>query len=330
MKIEDVINLTQGTLQTNPEVHSVNGVTMFPSKVDHGDLFFSSNPEDIETAINSNVHAIIYDDEDIKITDSEIAWIKVDSLKESAFRLLRYVLLTKEADFALLSQHEMSYLKQILTHKGNITILYDRWDKAFEQILNQNGNLFVGTDEEIMKLIKPDSVKLTEKADGYRVSDTLFKSTFRIGKYIYQEKKMPPFHLVHVLKVVAFCDKYELPYSLDKLTYSKHFLPLFIDNTLSRKTQGASDKVLISTDNIDDIVKAREYVRFQTTWVKSIVLAPPKTKVPNVERPHWFTTIEEAKEILKSVHFNYAFIYTQDSNLHNEIIVVSETQALFY
>jgi len=329
MKIEDVINLTQGVLLSTPEVHSVEGVTVFPSKIEQGDLFFGSTQEDIDSAIASNAFAIVYDDENIDITDSEIAWIKVDSLKESAFRFLRYILLSKEADFALLNSHEMSYLKQILTHKGNITILYDRWDKAFEQILNSNGNLFVSSDEEIMKLIKPESIRLTDDADGYGVDDTLFKSTFRIGKYIYQEKKMPPFHLDYLLKVIAFCDKHELQYSIDNLGYTKHFSPLFIDNTLARKAQGASDKVLIFVDNLEDVVKAREYVRYQSTWVKSIVLTPPKTKVLNVERPFWFETPEEAKEILKSIHFNYAFVYTQDANLRNKLIHDEQLEGLF-
>lgn len=329
MTIEDIVNLTQGVLKTTPEVHSVESVTLFPSKVEQGDLFFGSSQEDIDSAVEANAFAIVYEDDEIQITDSEIAWIKVDSLKESAFRLLRYVLLSKEADFALLNPHEMSYLKQILTHKGNIAILYDRWDKAFEQILNSSDNLFVGTDVEIMKLIQPESVRLTQSADGYEVSDTLFKSTFRIGKYIYQEKKMPPFHLEYILRVVSFCNKYELPYSIDKLNYTKHFMPVFIDNTLMRVSQGASDKVLIYVDNLEDIVKARDYVRYQTTWVKSIVLTPPKTKVNNVDRPYWFLSLKEAKEILKSTHFNYAFIYTQDLNLRNEISRDEQLGTLF-
>jgi len=330
MKIEDIVNLTQGILQTTPQVHSVEGVTVFPSKVDRGDLFFSNKSEDIDSAIASGAHAVVYEKASgVEITDREIAWIEVDSLKESAFRLLRYVLLTKEADFALFEAHEMSYLKQVLTHKGNITVLYDRWDKAFEQILNGGGNLFVGSDDQIMKLIKPESVRLTETADGYLVDDTLFKSTFRVEKYIYQEKKVPPFYLDYILKVVSFCEKHELPYSLDKLNYTKHFTPIFIDNKLSRATQSASDKVLIFVDNLEDIVKSRDYVRYQSTWVKSIVLTPPKTKVPNVERPHWFESVEEAIEILKGVHFNYAFIYTQDTQLSSQLVKEESVTTLF-
>jgi len=328
MKIEDILNLTEGTLSTTPEVQAIESASTFPSKVGHGDLFFAASKEDIPVAVANGAYAIVYEG-DVEITDPEIAWIKVSSVKESAFRLLRYVLLSKEADFHLLDKHEMSLFKMILTHKSNITFLPHDWNKAFEQILNGEGHLFFSTDEELMRLIKPESTKLTKEAEGYAVSDTLFKSTFRIGKYIYQDIKLIPYHLEYLLRVVYLCEHYELPYSIDRIQYTRHFMPLYIDNNLHTVTQGASDKVLIFTDDLTDVVKAREYVRYQTTWVKSIVLTPPKTKVDNVERPHWFTTVEEAREILTGVHYNYAFVYSLDKAVFKSFEEHREDQGLF-
>ena len=311
MTIEDILNLTEGRLRNTPAVQAIEGATTFPSKVDHGDLFFAARPEEIPAALANGAYAIVYEGE-AEITDPEIAWIEVPSVEKAAFRLLRYVLLKKEADFALLRPHEMSFLRQILTHRGNITFLSDTWYKAFEQILNGPGHLFVSTDAELMEQIKPDTPRLEEEAEGYPVSDTLFRSTFRIGKYVYQDRELVPFHLPHLLRVVAFCDANALPYAIDKVRYTRHFLPVFVNGRFEVVAKGASDRVLIFTDNFEDIVKAREYVRYQASWVKSIVLTPPKTKVENVDRPHWFTTVEEAHAILKSVHFNYAFIYSLD------------------
>lgn len=329
MKIEDILNLTEGSLETTPDVNAIEGATTYPSKVDQGDLFFSSDPREISTAIANGAFAIVYDDANLEITDQEIAWIKVNSIKESAFRLLRYILISKEADFHLLDPHEMSFLKMILLHKTNITFLRDDWNKAFEQILNGDGNLFVSTDEEIMKLIKPDPNRLKKEVDGYPVSDTLFRSTFRIGKYVYQEIKIIPFHLDYLFRVVDFCEHYELPYSIERLRYTRHFMPIFIDNNLRTAPQSKSDKVLIFTDDVQNIVRARDYVRYQSTWVKSIVLTPPKTKVENVDRPYWFTSVPEAREILKSVHYNYAFVYSLDKEVFKSFEFHDEGQTLF-
>jgi len=133
----------------------------------------------------------------------------------------------------------------------------------------------------------------------------------------------------YLLRVVAFSDLYELPYSIDRLQYTKHFMPVFINNNLETASQRDSDKVLIFTDDVQNIVKARDYVRYQSTWVKSIVLTPPKTKVDNIDRPYWFTNTLEAREILKSIHYNYAFVYSLDREVFKSFNDTQRESTLF-
>jgi len=319
MKIEDIINLTDGTLTNNPQVQAIAAATVFPSKVEHGDLFFSSVQEDIDKAVEHGAYAIVYDNKEIIKKDNEIAWIEVSDIKLAAFKLIRYVTLKKEAEFFLLEPHEMSFLKMILTHKGNIAFMADDWRKVFEQILNSDDHLFVSTDRELLELIKPDVKKLKEDVEGYLIGDTLFKSTFKVGGYVYQEKDLVPFHLEYLLRAVDFCDTYSLPYDIERVKYTKHFIPVFIDANLQSTGKGKSDRVAIFTDNLEDISRAREYIKRSNNWVKSIVLTPPKTKVEGIDRPHWFETEEELREILKNIHFNYAFIYKADRSMLNTI-----------
>jgi len=326
MKIEDILNLTEGTLSNNPKVQAIESATVFQSKVEHGDLFFSSNQEEIEQAIENGAYAIVYDDDSIQRKDAEIAWIKVSDIQLAAFKLIRYVIIKKEAQFFLVSEHELTFLKMILTHKTNIDFIPNDWRKAFEQILNTAGTLYVGTDKELMKLIKPDVQKLERDVDGYVVSDTLFKTTFKVGGFVYQEKDFIPFHLEYLLRVIHFCDANALPYDLERLRYTKHFTPVFIDGQLNTARSNQSDKVAIFTDNITDIVEAREYIKRSNNWVKGIVLTPPKTKVPGIDRPHWFENEEEVREILKNTLFNYAFIYNADKSILNTI---KKTYSLF-
>jgi len=326
MKIEDILNLTEGVLTNTPKVQAIEAASVYPSKIDHGDLFFSSNQEEIDKAIKNGAYAIVYDDKNIVKKDDEIAWIKVSDIRLAAFKLIRYVVIKKESTFYLLSEHELTFLKMILTHKTNVSFIANDWRKAFEQILNSDKALFVGTDKELMRLIRPDAKKLNREVDGYPVSDTLFRTTFKVGNYVYQEKELIPFHLEYLLRVVHFCDEQELPYSIDRIKYTKHFLPVFIDMKLKSTRPSNSDRVAIFTDNLSDIGKAREYVMQSNMWVKSIVLTPPKTKVPNIDHPHWFSSEEEVREILKSIHFNYAFIYNADKSI---LYTIKEEYSLF-
>ena len=98
-----------------------------------------------------------------KKKDGEIAWIKVSDIQLAAFKLIRYVIIKKEAKFFLLNEHEMSFLKMILLHKGNISFIANDWRKAFEQILNSDDALFVGTDKELMKLNQTGHQKTRER-----------------------------------------------------------------------------------------------------------------------------------------------------------------------
>ncbi len=315
MKIEDLLNLTAGTLISNPTVTSIHSVSVYPSKIEQGDLFISNDSEDIATALARGAYAIIFSDDNIPITDNEVAWIQVDDIQKSAFKLIRYVLISREANFYLFTQHELSFLRMIVTQKSNIEILPNDWRKVFEKILNSDAKMFIGTNDELMKMIKPDVSILNKEASCEIITDTLFRTTFKINGYIYQEKEITPFHVDFLQRVVEFCDKHHLPYDLDRVKYTKHFVPVFIDGSLHVMNPSKSDKVAIFTDNLQDVYKAREYVRYNGAWVKTIVLTPPKTKVDGVDRPNWYASIDEAREILKNAYFNYAFVYALDRSM---------------
>lgn len=315
MKIEDLLNLTGGEVISEPTVTAINSVTVYPSKVEQGDLFISNDAQEIQKAIENGAYAIIYADKSLKITDYEVAWIQVNEIEKAAFKLIRYVLISREASFYLFTEHELSFMKMVVTQKSNLEILPNEWRKVFEKILNSDAKMFIGTDEKLMKTIKPDVTILNKESSCEIITDTLFKTTFKINAYIYQEKDITPFHVDILKRVVEFCDLFSFPYDLDRVKYTKHFTPVFIDGFLNIMVPSKSDKVAIFVDNLQDVYKAREYVRYNGAWVKTIVLTPPKTKVDGVERPNWYENIDEARDILKNAYYNYAFVYALDRTM---------------
>ena len=319
MKIKDLLNLTKGKMITNPTITTINSATIYPSKVDIGDLFISNSKEEIEKALERGAYAIIYSDKSIEITDKEVAWIEVDDIQNASFRLIRYVLINRDASLYLFNEHELSFMKMVVTQKNTLTILPDDWKKMFEKILNSDTKIFIGKNEKILKMIKPDILTLNKEASCEIITDTLFRTTFKINGYIYQSKEITPFHVDYLQRVVEFCDKHHLPYNLDRVKYTKHFVPVFIDGFLNVSRPSKSDKVAIFTDNLKDIYKAREYVRYNGAWVKTIVLTPPKTKVDGVDRPNWYENIDDAKDILKNSYYNYAFVYVLDKTILSTI-----------
>ncbi len=308
MTIENISNIIDAKIVNSPKVSKVSAATSFASKVELGELFFAVEKKDIKKAIENGAYAIVYEGELESFEDDEVAYLQVDSIEEAAAKFLRYVMSKKESSIYYFNEIEASLLKQITLRKNKIfTILPDNWQKAFESILNSEYEIFISSNKEFVQTLTPNFQELEEKVSGYIISDSLLKTTFKLEKYIYQDMDMPPFYLEDLKRVVAFLKKLEFEYNINNISYTKLFRPYFVDRLLN--ISKSSQNVLIFTTSLDIINKSIEYLKHQGKWTKSIVLTPPKTKVDIVDRPFWYKSIEEAKEILKKEHFNFAFCY---------------------
>jgi len=308
MTIENLLNIIHGCPINEAKVKRVESATIYPSKVELGDLFFAYDKEGIEKAIENGAYAIVYEGEHPKITDEEIAYIQVDSIKEATIKFLRYILIQKENQIYYFRDIEYSLLKQITPRKSTLfTLLPKNWQKSFETILNSNYQIFITNSKDDAQKLSPNFKELSHKADGYIVNDTLLKTTFKIDKYIYQSMELTPLFFNDLLRVVQFCKDHEIEYDIYRVRYTKEFLPYYIEDDLTLVNRGRSEKVLIFTTSCGIIDNSIEYLRHQSKWIKSIALTPPKTKLENINKPIWYDTIEYAREVLKKEYFHYAF-----------------------
>ena len=328
MYIENLLHLIDGKIINEPKVKKVESATIYPSKVEMGDLFFACNKEDISKAVERGAYAIVYEGEAPEIEDKEIAYIKVSSIKEATIKFLRFILTQKESKIYYFEDIESSLLKQISTKKSSIyTILSDNWQKSFESILNSSYDIFIITNLNDAKTLSPNYKSLEELANGYIISDSLLKTTFKIEKYIYQNVEIAPFFIDNLRKVVKFCQDNDIEYDLNRIKYTKEFKPIYVDKNLNALPKGSSERVLIFVNSTKVVDKSIEYLRKQGKWIKSLVFTPPKTKLETVDRPTWFNNPNEVKEILKKEHFHYAFCYKL--NIEDIINNSKEYPALF-
>jgi len=310
MHIENLLNIIDGKIINNPKVEKIESATIYQSKVEMGDLFFACNSEDITKAVEHGAYAIVYEGSKPKIEDKEIAYIEVNSIKDATIKFLRYILVQKQSQIYYFENIESSFLKQVSHRKNSIyTILGDDWQKNFEIVLNSDFSIFITTNEEDAKTLSPNYKSLKNLAYGYIISDSLLKTTFKIDRYIYQNVDIAPFFVDNLRKVVKFCSDNGIDYDINRVKYTKEFKPIYIDKDLNALPKGASEKVLIFVNSTKIIDKSIEYLRHQGRWIKSLVLTPPKTKLENIDRPTWYNTANEVKEILKKEHFHYAFCY---------------------
>ena len=320
MTIENLINIIGGELQNEPKINRVESATIYPSKVDSGDLFFATDKESAQKAIENGAFAIVYEAE-LEITDSEIAYIKVESIKEATLKFLRYIVLQKESKIYLFEDIDISFLKQIVSRRSSIyTIISSDWKKSFEAVLNSDYEVYITNSKELAESLSPNYRTQKELAYGYIISDSLLKTTFKIDKYIYQNAQMSPLFIDNIKKVVKFCQDWDIEYDINRLKYTKEFRPFYVEDDLTPSNIGTTEKVLIFVNNLKIVDRAIQYLRQEGKWIKSIVLTPPKSKLETVDRPNWYQNEQEAKEILKNNFFHYAFCY----NLKPEDILNKE------
>lgn len=91
MKIDNLVRIIDGTLQTEPSIDAFERITFDASRVLRGDLFIDSNAslQACAEASSKGAYAIV-STLDFKGDDHELAWICVDTIEQALIKLLRY------------------------------------------------------------------------------------------------------------------------------------------------------------------------------------------------------------------------------------------------
>ena len=321
MKIKKLIEIVDGKLINESDKDELFNATVVLKKVSEDDLFISSNMDEIQKAIELKASAILFDtDEDITCK-SDVALIKVESIKEASLKLISYIVNSdKDLYFYLINPQTQTFLNMIQLKKESLEEIPDDWEEAFETILNSKKGIFISSNEELLKKIKPKIKKFIKSVHGYNVEDTLFRSTFKVEKFVYQHKQMAPFHISFLLEAVAMCKLHDINYSIERISYTKHFMPIFINEETYIQKGEIDDHVVIVSDNLEDIAEAREYAKMaKVTMSKSIVFTPPKVKVESYTNPTIFRDSVSLVTAVKTTSFNYGFVYT-DKKEHLEAL----------
>ncbi len=316
MTLEKLSQITDGLIKSGRSTLDISDATTVLSDLTDQSIFISSDLTLIESAIKSKAKAILSDQNNTNHTD--IAWIKVANLERSAFKITQHIIDENSASFYLFKKRELDIFKMITPNRRDIEFLDGSWQKVFEKVLNSSKRIFISSNQEMMKKLRPRYFTLEREISGYIISDTLFRSTFRIGKYVYQYKEFSPIYFDTLLRVISFCEDNELEYSLDNLRYFSGFMPIFVDGELSMNESIKDSRIFIVCDSLEDIIDAINYTKTAKGWlVKSAILTPSKTKIDSHTTPIWYNSFKDIVDILNSSNFNYAFIYSNDKNIAN-------------
>ena len=334
MRLENLLALTQGTLQNQPFVTRFDGISFDAKKVKRGNLFIAFNTHDIDEAILHGAYGIVFD-KPTQISDSEIAWIKVSSVDDALMRLLRFHLIEKELDVFETDLITIKLAQQIMTEQNFIVLgqsikddFVKLWDAPKHATLLYCAKL-IDRDTFVSSKALPTAYK----DEITVVEQTLFETSFIFKDIFYERQLLSPFFISYLERLLNFYVMHEIHYRLRTFTAIDNFDAVFTNRDLSVKEFGASDRVLIFEPDFELIHSQISFLKRQAHWAKIIYLLPKAKALPfeNVDGIFTYETQEDIIETLKSEPFHYALIAEQERTLleHATLTKTVEQLTLF-
>ncbi len=309
MRLENVIALTHAKLVNEPCVSSFENIVFEASKVKRGDLFIAFDKNSIDIAILNGAYGIIFD-KPTQITDSEIAWIQVDSLDESIKRLLRFKMIEKEVVSYECNEIILKLALQVITQTNFLVIFGDVKEifKSLWSVEDRTVVLFCPTLSDCDIFANSKTLPKTAMKPIEVMEKTLFETSFIYDNTFYERQLISPFFMPYLEELLHFFYTLKIKYRLRTFTPIDHFEAVFTNKNFEIKNFGTSDKVLIFEKNTTLINSEVDFLNNHASWANIIIVVPNGAKYDENSNIYTYEKETEIVEILKKHSFHFALI----------------------
>ncbi|WP_169763501.1 ferrochelatase [Campylobacter mucosalis] len=313
MLIIDLVRLLKGELANRPAISQIYGFSFEAKRIKQGFAFIATqaDEDEIATAIKNGAYAIVYD-EQVSIIDTEIAYIKVENLRSSLFRLMRYLASQKNIRFFYVNPMQMAMLERLNLGK-NATLMSENIDELFDKILRANSNeCFFGSHTRTLERISPfyDQVFSDTKITPINPS-SIFFSSFICDEIFYQNLNIPRVFLPAFCGLLKFLNKNEISFRVNETKNLGHFEPIFIDKNFRPTNFGSSFRAII-TESDEELFYVESAFLQKNFSADEIIFCLPKDTNIKLENAFYFESLNELKELK---NFRYALVLTHKSEL---------------
>ena len=302
MRLHNLVTLVWGRPLTDPAVTAVNDFVTRASKVHRGDLFIARDPKQIDTAVARGAYAILTD-ADVTPTDTEIAWIRVDSLERAMARLIHFALLERTVTAIACDALALALASAMTTAHCFDAPAAEHFEALMQ--LRDGDVLFFRHDAGYDDLFADT---LTLPAAGYPLTlirHTLFESTFSLNGDRPLTHHIPRYMLSTLARLCRTLDEAGIPHEIPHQL--PHFTPIFIGDHFEKRPFGESDRALIFEPRTELAAASRDYLHREARWARCLYLypdAPPSSddQTRIYRRPMQILTL------LRKERFHFALI----------------------
>lgn len=319
MRLENIIALTSGKLVNDPFVKKFENIVFEAKVVKRGDLFIAFDETMIEDAIFNGAYGIVFD-KPTQITDTEIAWIKVQDCEDSLKKLLRFRLIEKDVRVYECNEIVLKLSLQVITDPNFIPV-----HGAIKDIHKQLWNL----EEHSTLLFCPelcDSNIFTDIKKHHVIKDmgkitimeeTLFETSFIYDNIFYERQLISPFFIPYLEELLHLYTILNINFRLKKFSQIEHFEAVFVSKAFEVKEFGTSDKVLIFEKNTRLIEQEISFLQNNASWANLVYILPItyKEKYDNYHNIYTYKNEKEIFEILQKNKFHFALVIGKDKSI---------------
>lgn len=311
MQINSILDIVDGELLNSPSISFIYNIKSNPKKIIEGDLFIAHSEEDIKIAIDKGAFAILVDF-DAMVIDTEIAWIKVDSIENALIKLFRYKLSNVDLKVFYCDQITFELVDLYKSLNKNIKLISSDLSSCtsiIETILEED--ILFCSNKELLNKIYPNNINFNQK---YTISNltehSLFETSFSFKENYFSKLKISSLYANQFLDAFEF---FQEELDLNKLKRLNSFKPIFIDKFLSVIEFGRSDKFILVQKNKTLVKNEIAHINRRYNYAKTIYLTKEYMFDLNEEQ-YVLNKIDDLKELLKTKKFNCVYIIGYDFN----------------
>ena len=320
MRLENVIALTYGKLVNSPFVSNFTNVVFKAKDVKRGDLFVAFDAHEIEDAILNGAYGILFS-KPAQISDSEIAWIKVNDIHDALKRLLRYKLIDKNITVYETNEITLQLALQIVTETSFI-VISGKIEDFFQTLWKIEASTTLLFAPELTSrdiFTKTLTLPKNPKEHINIIEQTLFETSFIYDNIFYERQQLSPFFIPYLEPLLTLFKELKINYRLKKFIPLEHFETIFINKKLEIKEFGTSDRVLIFEKSIDFIESEIKYLEKEASWAKIIYIVPRSLtyKIPK-SNSFFYKKKSDIMNLLEENYFHFAFIFGVNKEILNK------------
>lgn len=310
MRIENLTRLVDGELQNSPKISMVSGFCIDANLAKNGFAFiaFDGDKNEVEKAIANGAYAVIFDTK-LKVLESEIAYIKVDSLNLCLLRLIRFFATSKEINFICVKAVEFCILKH-LTIPKKVKLIGSNLQNIFLEILEAEQNsIFFCPHLQVLEKLTPSFSYLEDEKAVLINKSSIFFTNALLAKNYYQNIIFPYIFADELSKIARFFISKNIDFKFKNINDFPHFKPLFIDRFFCMKPFGSTERAFIVENDDELFIKEANFLKSKFS---DVLICVPSTQNLSFDADFIFNDIKELKNLKD---FRYALVKAEFEEL---------------